>query len=201
MKLDYPTAVRALILQLKRLPSVGPRSAERMALWLLQQDTEMLEDLAENLKQVSTGVSSCEICGFFTTSEGCAICGDLHRDPALLCVVEHPADILPIERTGVFGGFYHALGGRLSPLDNIGPEDLRIVELERRLATGEFTEIVLALGADVPGEATSNFLADMLAASGARITKLAQGMPVGGGLDTADSLTLHRAFENRGAVN
>ncbi|MFT5469901.1 MAG: recombination protein RecR [Verrucomicrobiales bacterium] len=201
MKLDYPVAVRTLILQLKRLPGIGPRSAERMALWLLQQDNVVLEDLAANLRYVTEGVSSCQICGFFTTSEGCAICNDSHRDRTALCVVEEPADILPIERTGAFAGFYHALGGRLSPLDNVGPEDLRITELERRLATGEFTEIVLALGADVAGEATSNFLADILASSGARITKLAQGMPVGGGLDTADALTLHRAFENRGAIN
>lgn len=200
MKLDYPASVQALILQLKRLPGVGAKSAERMALWLLQQDGEVPEGLAKTLNLVADEISCCEICGFFATRAGCAICGDIGRDRGTLCVVEQPTDILPIERTGAFRGLYHSLGGRLSPLDNVGPEDLRIAELERRLATGEFQEIVFALGADVAGEATSNYLAELLAAGGVRITKLAQGMPVGGGLDTADTLTLHRAFENRRGV-
>ncbi len=112
--------------------------------------------------------------------------------------MEQPTDILPIERTGAFRGFYHALGGRLSPLDNVGPEDLRIGELESRLDAGNFAEVVLALGADVGGEATANYLSDVLQSRQIKVTKLAQGMPVGGGLDTADTLTLHRAFENRG---
>ncbi|MEM7012000.1 MAG: recombination mediator RecR [Verrucomicrobiota bacterium] len=197
MKLDYPAAVQALILQLKRLPGVGPKSAERMALWLLQQDRAVLEDLSTNLTVVSNEITCCETCGFFATKEGCAICDDETRDKTALCVVEQPTDILPIERTGVFRGMYHSLGGRLSPLDNIGPEDLRIAELERRLTGSPFTEVVFALGADVAGEATSNYLIEMLGSCGAKITKLAQGMPVGGGLDTADALTLHRAFENR----
>ena len=197
MKLDYPAAVQALILQLKRLPGVGPKSAERMALWLLQQERSVLEDLALNMRVVGDEISCCETCGFFATNAGCAICADSRREPSALCVVEQPTDILPIERTGVFNGLYHSLGGRLSPLDNVGPEDLRIAELERRLAQSQFTEIVLALGADVAGEATANYLTDMLSSFGVKITKLAQGMPVGGGLDTADTLTLHRAFENR----
>lgn len=175
-----------------------------MALWLLQQKEVVLQDLGKTLNTVAAEISCCEICGFFATSVGCAICADSGRDRATLCVVEQPTDILPIERTGVFHGLYHSLGGRLSPLDNVGPEDLRIEELERRLAAAgagvPFQEVVLALGSDVPGEATSNYLAELLARSGVRITKLAQGMPVGGGLDSADTLTLHRAFENRRGV-
>lgn len=197
MKLDYPPAVQALILQLKRLPGIGPRSAERMALWLLQQDSSVSVDMAHVLQAVSSQIRCCDSCGFFATDEGCAICEDSRRDTSLLCIVEQPTDILPIERTGVFGGHYHSLGGRLSPLDNIGPEDLRIAELERRIADGAFAEVVLALGADVAGEATSHYIADLLTAAELKVTKLAQGMPVGGGLENADTLTLHRAFENR----
>lgn len=197
MKLDYPIAVRALIQQLKRLPGVGSKSAERMALWLMQQKGAVMADLARTLGQVAGEIVCCPVCGFFAAQEGCAICQDPSRDASLLCVVEQPTDILPIERTGVFSGFYHALGGRLSPLDNIGPEDLRIAELERRVTERPFDEIVLALGSDVAGEATANYLTSLLASRGVAVTKLAQGMPVGGGLDSADTLTLHRAFENR----
>ncbi|MEQ1841109.1 MAG: recombination mediator RecR [Verrucomicrobiales bacterium] len=197
MKLDYPLALQSLILQLKRLPGIGSRSAERMALWLLQQEKDALLSLAEVLVLTGREVRSCPVCGFFATSDGCAICSAPDRDATLLCVVEQPTDILPIERTGIFRGQYHALGGRLAPLDNIGPEDLRIAELLDRVRHGSFEEIVLATGADVAGEATSNFLVQALRPSNIRLTRLAQGMPVGGGLDTADSLTLHRAFEHR----
>lgn len=197
MKLDYPPVVQALILQLKRLPGIGPRSAERMALWFLQQDGKILLDLAQTLEILETQIECCRLCGFFATPEGCAICNDSERDESVLCVVEQATDILPIERTGVFRGFYHALGGRLSPLDNIGPDELRIAELEKRVSEGVFREIVLALGADVSGEATANYLTNLLGNQDLTVTKLAQGMPVGGGLDTADTLTLHRAFENR----
>ena len=200
MKLDYPAAVQALILQLKRLPGIGSKSAERMALWLMQQEKPTLSELAKTLDLVRDEIVCCEVCGFFATSDGCAICTDSNRDKTLLCVVEQATDILPIERTGAFGGFYHALGGRLAPLDNIGPEDLLIEELDQRIQDSSFTEIVLALGADVAGEATANYLIDLLGPRGVNLTKLAQGMPVGGGLDTADTLTLHRAFENRRGV-
>lgn len=197
MKLDYPVALQSLILQLKRLPGIGSRSAERMSLWLLQQPAGALVDLAEVLVQVDREIRPCEVCGFFATTEGCAVCNAPDRDAHLLCIVEQPTDILPIERTGAFKGHYHALGGRLAPLDNIGPEDLRIGELMERIQAGVFEEVVLATGADVAGEATSNYLAEVLRPSNVRLTRLAQGMPVGGGLDTADSLTLHRAFQHR----
>ncbi|RFC45771.1 MAG: recombination protein RecR [Verrucomicrobia bacterium] len=197
MNLEYPTALQSLILQLKRLPGIGSRSAERMSLWLLQQPSGALTSLAEVLVLVEREIRPCESCGFFATPEGCAICCAPDRDPGLLCIVEQPTDILPIERTGAFRGHYHALGGRLAPLDNVGPEDLRIGELMERIEIGAFEEVVLATGADVAGEATANYLAEILRSSKVRLTRLAQGMPVGGGLDTADSLTLHRAFQHR----
>lgn len=197
MNLEYPTALQSLILHLKRLPGIGSRSAERMSLWLLQQPVGTLAALSEVLVQVEQEIKPCAACGFFATREGCAICQAPDRDPRLLCIVEQPTDILPIERTGAFRGHYHALGGRLAPLDNVGPEDLRIGELMDRIRTGEFEEVVLATGADVAGEATANYLAEILRSSNVRLTRLAQGMPVGGGLDTADSLTLHRAFQHR----
>jgi recombination protein RecR len=197
VNLEYPTALQSLILQLKRLPGIGSRSAERMSLWLLQQPSGALTSLAEVLVLVEREIRPCESCGFFATPEGCAICCAPDRDPGLLCIVEQPTDILPIERTGAFRGHYHALGGRLAPLDNVGPEDLRIGELMERIEIGAFEEVVLATGADVAGEATANYLAEILRSSKVRLTRLAQGMPVGGGLDTADSLTLHRAFQHR----
>ncbi len=201
MKLDYPEAIRHLISHLKRLPGIGPKSAERMALWLLQQEGSDLLDLATTLQTVQSEIVSCPECGFFATKDaGCALCSDPERDTRLLCVVEQPTDILPIEKTGAYQGLYHVLGGRLAPLDNVGPEDLRIAELESRVAESSFAEMVLALGADVSGEATANYLTDRFAGSGLRMTKLAQGMPVGGGLDNADTLTLHRAFEHRRGV-
>lgn len=202
MKLDYPETVRQLIGHLKRLPGIGPKSAERMALWLLQQKNHMLEEFAGVLNSVQAEVTCCPQCGFFASiAQGCALCTDTERDNTIICVVEQPTDILPIEKTGAYRGHYHALGGRLSPLDNIGPEDLRIRELDDRLKDSSFTEVVLALGADVSGEATANYLVDQFEGRSLRITKLAQGMPVGGGLDTADTLTVHRAFENRRGVD
>lgn len=200
MKLDYPPPVQALILQLKRLPGIGSKSAERMAVWLLQQDAAAVEEFGASVQLVAREIHACATCGFFATSEGCAICDGAQRDAALLCVVEQPLDILPIERTGIYHGHYHSLGGRLSPLDNIGPDDLRIAQLQNRVAQGSISELILALGSDVSGEATANYLIELLQPYPLRITKLAQGLPVGGGLTTADSLTLHRALENRGSV-
>lgn len=200
VKLDYPQPVQALISQLKRLPGIGAKSAERMAVWLLQQEASAVEEFGNSVLLVAREIHSCPVCGFFATQHGCAICSAPERDASLLCVVEQPLDILPIERTGIYRGLYHSLGGRLSPLDNIGPEDLRIAQLEKRVAETCPAELILALGSDVAGEATANYLIDLLQPFPLRITKLAQGLPVGGGLTTADSLTLHRALENRGSV-
>lgn len=200
---DYPEPVKALIAQLKRLPGVGPKSAERIAIWMLQGGEARMVPLADMLGRASEEISECRVCGFFATNRGCSVCDAIGRDSAVLCVVEQPTDILPLERSGAFRGQYHTLRGRISPLENVGPDDLRIAELMVRLREGEFSEVILALGSDVEGEATANYLAEMLSArtGGAevdvRVTRLAQGLPVGGGLENADELTLFRALEGR----
>lgn len=194
---DFPVSVKALIAELKRLPGIGPRSAERMAVWLLQNKKAEPLVLAEALTDAHEKIIECPVCGFFATREICEICADPKRDESLLCVVEQATDVLPLERSGAFKGRYHCLGGKLSPLDRVSPEDLNISELIRRVdATGEM-EIILALGADVEGEATSNYLADMLRGKSARVTRIAQGLPAGGGLEHADELTLIRALQGR----
>ncbi|MDQ8189612.1 recombination mediator RecR [Roseibacillus persicicus] len=197
-RVDYPGVVGELIGELKRLPGVGPRSAERIAIWLLQNERANPLELAAALHTATTEVRSCPLCGFFATSTGCSVCDDTRRDDARLCVVEQPAEVLPIERSGAFNGRYHCLGGKLSPLDNVTPEDLRIGELVRRVsASAESVEVVLAVGADVEGEATASYLADVLRGKNCQVTRLAQGLPAGGGLEFADDLTLTRAFEGR----
>ncbi|BDS05999.1 recombination protein RecR [Oceaniferula spumae] len=194
---DYPQPVVALIAELKCLPGVGPRSAERIAVWLLQNEKANPTELSESLLEAKSQVTSCDTCGFFATADGCSVCDDTSRDTQQLCVVEQATDVLPLERSGVFGGFYHCLGGKLSPLDHIGPEQLRITPLLRRLEKTPGVEVILALGADVEGEATANYLAEALASRDCRITRIAQGLPAGGGLDHADDLTLMRAMQGR----
>jgi recombination protein RecR len=189
-----------LVGELKRLPGVGPRSAERMAIWLLQHPKADPLALAAALQTAKEEVVPCPVCGFFATREACGICDDPKRDPSLLCVVEQATDVLPLERSGAFRGRYHCLGGKLSPLDRVSPEDLRIPQLVQRIETSETElEVILALGADVEGEATSNYLAEILRGKNCRITRIAQGLPAGGGLDHADELTLMRALEGRRA--
>lgn len=192
---DYPEPFRDLVRELRRLPGVGPRSAERMALWVLE-DKERPSALSSALSAARDGVQHCQECGFFATEEVCVICRDEGREP-LLCVVERATDILPIERSGAFRGRYHALGGRLSPLEHVGPEDLSLPALSARLQRGGFSEVILALSTDVEGEATANYLVDVLAPCGVKISRLAQGMPAGGGLEHADELTLARAMAGR----
>jgi len=196
-KVEYPAEVLALLRELKRLPGVGARSAERIAVYLLQNPKAAPVDLAEALRDCETGVTGCPTCGFFTGSEGCAVCAGQGRDVGLLCVVEQPTDVLPIERSGVFGGLYHCLGGKLSPLDDVRPEDLRIGELLKRVRAQPDIEVILAMSSDVEGEATANYLDELLGTTGCRMTRLAQGLPAGGGLEFADELTLSRAFEGR----
>lgn len=203
-KVDYPEEIRLLIAQLKRLPGIGPRSAERIALWLLRSSQSPSTDLARALTAASAGILLCPSCGFFaSTVHGCRICGNPTRDAALLCVIEQATDILPLERTGAFKGHYHALHGRLSPLDNIGPEDLRIPPLLQRLREGTIREVILATGSDVEGEATANYLTHEIGRAFPHIlvSRLAQGLPAGGGLDSADDLTLYRALSGRRTVS
>ena len=152
--------------------------------------------LAEALGGARDSVTRCTACGFFSESEMCGVCSDTGREP-ILCVVERATDVLPIERTGAFRGHYHVLGGRLAPLEHVGPEDLRLRELTVRLENGPYREVILALSTDVEGEATANYLAQLLAPRGVSVTRLAQGMPAGGGLENADELTLSRALSGR----
>ena len=192
---DYPESFRILLRELRRLPGVGPRSAERMALWLLE-DPERPASFSAALTGARDGVMRCRECGFFSEAEICGVCTDDGREQ-ILCVIERVTDVLPIERSGAFRGHYHVLGGRLAPLEHVGPEDLRIGELMARLAAGHYREVILALSTDVEGDATANYLAQLLVPRGLAVTRLAQGMPAGGGLEHADELTLSRALSGR----
>ena len=199
-RVDYPNEIKELIAHLKRLPGIGPKSAERIAIWMLGARGSMATDLAESIRAAESGVTACGECGFFASAGAeCSICGDTERERGVVCVVEQATDVLPLERTGAFRGQYHCLGGKISPLENVGPEDLRIDTLFRRLKGGGFSEVILAVSSDVEGEATANYLAEMLASrlEGIAVTRLAQGLPAGGGLEHADELTLFRALDGR----
>jgi recombination protein RecR len=198
---DFPEPVKELVGELKRLPGIGPRSAERIAVWLLQSQKSNSTTLAGALTTARESVRPCRACGFFATEAGCGVCDDPTRDDLILCVVEQATDVLPLERSGAFRGRYHCLGGKLSPLDGVSPEDLRIPSLIRRIeAAAEEIEVILALGSDVEGEATANYLAELLRGRNCRLTRIAQGLPAGGGLEHADELTLMRAMQGRRSV-
>ena len=195
---DFPEPVKTLVGELKRLPGIGPRSAERIAVWLLQNPKANSSTLAEALRVAKEAIRPCPVCGFFATEAGCDVCDDPARDDRILCVVEQATDVLPLERSGAFRGRYHCLGGKLSPLDRVSPEDLRIPPLIRRIETAaEEIEVILALGSDVEGEATANYLAELLRGRNCKLTRIAQGLPAGGGLEHADELTLLRAMQGR----
>jgi len=198
--LGYPAPFAALLRELRRLPGIGPRSAERMALWLLQSPDARPGELAEALKAAKSEIRSCSCCGFFAVEELCPVCSDPSRGGHEICVVENATDILAIEKTGFFRGRYHALGGKLSPLDHVGPDQLRIQSLLDRLPLEKPSEIILALSADVEGEATTSYLAQLLAHQGIPVTRIAHGLPAGGGLEHADQLTLSRAMSGRRAM-
>jgi recombination protein RecR len=196
-KTEYPAALRNLVAQLRQMPGIGPRSAERIALWMVQARTDKPEEIARAISETRHSIHPCRLCGYFTTTEICEICSDPSRATDLLCVVEQPTDILPLEKTGVFRGRYHSLGGRISPLDHIGPEDLRIKELVARIDKEKFSEIIFALAADVEGEATTNYLVELLKNKPVALTRIARGLPAGGGLESADELTLSAALSGR----
>jgi len=179
------------------MPGVGPRSAERIALWMVQARGDQPEQIARAISETRKGIHPCKLCGYFTTNELCDICSDSSRAVELLCVVEQPTDILPLEKTGAFRGRYHSLGGRISPLDHVGPEDLRIKELLERTEKEKFTEVIFALAADVEGEATTNYLVDLLKDKGIALTRIARGLPAGAALESADDLTLQQAMSGR----
>lgn len=199
-RVDYPPAIKTLVAELKRMPGIGPRSAERIALWMIQSRDARPAEISRVIAETTQTIRPCSHCGFFATEGLCEFCSDEGRDRSLLCVVEQPTDILPLERTGAFRGRYHALGGRISPLDHIGPEDLRIDALVARVKSETPAEVILALGADVEGEATANYIAGLLRDLSVKITRLAQGLPAGGGLEHADELTLSRALSGRTTV-
>ncbi|MEP6810131.1 MAG: recombination mediator RecR [Chthoniobacterales bacterium] len=196
-KVEYPTAIRELIVQLRQMPGVGPRSAERIALWMVQARGPQPDEIARAVAATRQSIRPCPQCGFFTVGELCEICTDATRVADQLCVVEQATDILPLERTNAFRGFYHSLGGRISPLDHVGPEDLRINELVERVRGGGFSEVILALAADVEGEATTNYLVELLKPFPVSLTRIAHGLPAGGGLESADQLTLYQALSGR----
>ncbi len=196
-KTEYPIAIRELIAQLRGMPGVGPRSAERIALWIVQARSDQPEEIARAISSTRETVRPCAKCGFFTMEELCEICSDPARTADQLCVVEQATDILPLEKTSAFRGRYHSLGGRISPLDHVSPEDLRIAQLIKRIQTERFSEVILALAADVEGEATTNYLVELLKPFPLVITRIAHGLPAGGGLESADELTLYQALSGR----
>ena len=197
----YEGAVQDLIDELGRLPGVGPKSAQRIAFHLLAADAADVRRLADALTEVKLRVRFCEICGNVAESEQCRICRDPRRSAEVICVVEEPKDVVAIERTREFRGKYHVLGGAINPIDNVGPDDLRIKELLTRLADGAVQEVILAMDPNVEGEATATYLTRMLSPMGLRVSRLASGLPGGGDLEYADEVTLGRAFEGRRVVS
>ncbi len=197
MPASLPDPIQQLLSALHRLPGIGPRSAERLALFLVQTDAAAVRQLAELLVQAREKIHLCPTCGALTEQVPCAICSDLRREAGLVCVVERPVDIISIEKTGGFRGKYHVLGGKISPLNGVEPEDLKIAELETRLSHEPIQEVILALPTDVEGDATCFYLAKRLAPRGVRVTRIAHGLPAGTSLEFTDELTLNRALEGR----
>jgi recombination protein RecR len=195
-----PEPINELLAALNSLPGIGPRSAERLALHLVQSDPESVRHLAHALVHARERIRACPVCGALTEQVPCAICSDPRRDSSMVCVVERPVDILSIEKAGTYRGKFHVLGGKISPLNGVEPDDLRIKELENRLAAEAIKEIILALATDVEGDATSFYLAKRLAATGVKVTRIAHGLPAGSGLEFADELTLSRALEGRRGI-
>jgi recombination protein RecR len=197
----YEGVVQDLIDELGRLPGVGPKSAQRIAFHLLNADEVDVRRLADVLVEVKAKVRFCTLCGNVAEGDLCAICRDPRRDVSLLCVVEEPKDVVAIERTREFRGRYHVLGGAISPIDGIGPDQLRTRELVHRLADETVTEVILATDPNLEGEATATYLSRLLKPMGLTVTRLASGLPVGGDLEYADEVTLGRAFEGRRNVD
>jgi recombination protein RecR len=193
----YPEPVARLIDALQRLPGIGPKTAQRLTFFLLKRPAEEVRELSEALVAVKERIVHCRTCFNVTDEDPCRLCGDPARDPAMLCIVEEPNDMLAMERTGEFRGRYHVLGGALSPLDGIGPDDLKVRELLARLDAGQTREVILATNPNVEGEATALYLAKLLRPLGLRITRIARGLPVGGDLEYADQVTLAKALEGR----
>lgn len=193
----YAEPIARLISELSRLPGIGPKTAQRLAMHFVRMPREQAQKLSEAILIVKDRIGYCSICGNMTDQDPCRICRDPGRDPAILCVVEEPKDLIAMEKTREFRGRYHVLGGAISPMEGIGPDDLRLKELLPRLASGEVKEVVLATGPDVEGEATALYTARLVKPLGIRVTRIAHGLPVGGDLDYVDEVTLARALEGR----
>ncbi|CAB4740987.1 RecR Recombinational DNA repair protein (RecF pathway) [actinobacterium SCGC AAA044-D11] len=196
----YEGAIQDLIDELGRLPGIGPKSAQRIAFHIIQSERVDISRLADVLRTVKEKVKFCTECGNISEEELCRICRDPRRDPSLICVVEESKDVIAIEKTREFRGKYHVLGGAISPIDGIGPENLRIRELMVRLAATEIQEIIIATDPNLEGEATATYLSRLLKPLGMKVSRLASGLPVGGDLEYADEVTLGRAFEGRRTV-
>jgi recombination protein RecR len=197
----YEGVVQDLIDELGKLPNVGPKSAQRIAFYLLAADSVDVKRLAEILLEVKEKVRFCSICGNVSEEDQCRICRDPRRDLSVICVVEESKDVVAVEKTREFHGRYHVLGGAISPIEGIGPDDLRVRELMTRLADGTVTELILATDPNLEGEATATYLARLVKPMGLRVTRLASGLPVGGDLEYADEVTLGRAFEGRRQID
>ncbi|MCX7642475.1 MAG: recombination mediator RecR [Armatimonadetes bacterium] len=200
MRIDYPPSLKSLLQELERLPGIGPKSALRIAIFLLNQPKEAIERLIQALQRVKEQLKLCRRCFNYAEGELCAICQDESRDSSLICVVEDPMDVVVIENAGIYQGLYHVLHGVISPIEGIGPEDLRINELIDRLNNEPIREVILALSPTTEGEATSTYIARLIRPFGIKVTQLAMGLPVGGSLDYADQLTIMRALEGRREV-
>ena len=195
--MEYPKPVQNLITQLSRLPGIGKRGAERIALHLLKADADASKQLAQAILETKSKTHNCSRCGNYTEQDLCEICAGARRDPKVICVVEGPNDILSVERTGSFCGVYHALMGRISPLNDIGPEKLHVAALLERVRREKPIEVILALGADVESEATAHYLAEQLKPLGVNVSRIGLGLPAGSALESADEVTLSRALEGR----
>jgi len=193
----YPDSILNLIRQISKLPGIGEKTAERLALHILRSPGRDAAQLAEAIIDLKEKTRLCGRCYSLSDAPVCRICADPHRDAALLCVVEQPADMVALEKSGAFKGLYHILGGVLSPMDGIGPDKIRVRELLARLAAEEITEVVIATGTNVEGEATADYLSNQLAKRSVRVTRIASGVPVGGDLKFVDQVTLKRAMETR----
>jgi recombination protein RecR len=192
-----PRSVERLIEELNRLPGIGPKTASRLTFYLLRSPQEQVQALAQAIGELQEKVVTCSVCFNIAETDPCRICGDAQRDRSLICVVEEPLDVLAIERTGQYDGLYHVLHGAISPMEGVGPEDLRIAELTRRLDTNPVQEVILATNPSLEGESTAMYISRQLGPLGVRVTRLAHGLPMGGDLEYADEVTLTRALEGR----
>ena len=197
---NLPPTIQELKSALNKLPSIGPRSAERIALHIVQCKQEPIRKLIQSIQEAKEKISLCETCGGLTESQPCSLCSDPLRQKDCICLVVKPTDILNIEKSHAYRGQYHVLGGQISPMNGVGPDDLRIHELEQRIQDEKIQEVILALGSDVEGDATTYYLAQRLGAFEVKVTRIAQGLPAGSELDYADELTLGKALQGRNSM-